>query len=148
MISKEELSKFRKLVEAFTDFDNQEFAYVDNFASTNSNITDVCTALVDQPTHTDEEEAEVCYVLLMALSSLVILTTSRLITQTITRSKSVLHKLRPSLRKAQIYTYLYCFEPEQEYKDAARSIIDSLTSKLEKSPEEERLIKNYKMIME
>lgn len=144
MIENEELKRFHLLVESFSDHENPRFDDVKTFFVTNTDIKEICSKLIDEKTTTEEQETEVCYILLVALSFLVIPSSSSLITKTLRRSRAILKRIKPSLRKAQLYTYLYCLDPLDVYRQEAQNIIASWK---DKTSEEERFIRSYQMIM-
>jgi hypothetical protein len=147
VIRNEDLIKFRKLIEAFADVDNRDYDYSDIYLETNRNIKNICKSLVDKPTANDEQEAELCYVLLLAISTIAIVSNSPLIDKVIRRSERILNHIKSSLRKAQLCTYLYCLESNEEYKNDAYQIIDSWKDK-KMTEEEKRLVRNFKLITE
>lgn len=144
MIENEDLERFHHIVESFSDVENQRFNDAEAFFVTNKDIKEICARLVDEKTTTEEQETEVCYILLVALSFLVIPSSSSLITKTLRRNRAILKRIKPSLRKAQLYTYLYCLDPLDVYRQEAQNIIASWK---DKTSEEERFIRSYQMIM-
>jgi hypothetical protein len=148
MIRNEELQKLRKLTEAFADVDNHDYADTDNtYLETNRSIKDICKSLVDSPAANDEQEAELCYILLLATNSIIIINDFPFIDKVVARSEQIVSRLKPSLRQAQLYTYLYSLESEDEYKEKAKAIIATWKGR-ETTDEERQLIKNFELIAE
>lgn len=147
MIDNEKLEALRELTESFSETSNEEFDYYDRFIKTNSYILQSCSRLVNEPTADDKQEAELCYVLLLAMTNLVILNNFSLIDKCIKRSLKIVDRLQSSLFKARLYTYLFCLEGKAVYKEQARAIINTWRGR-SKTPEEQRLIRDYQLIIE
>ena len=143
----EELIRFRTLVEDFTDVSHDEYAHIGTFVSTNSTILELCETHVEQPTDNLDDEAEVCYILLRALSSLVVSTRSPLPAAVIRRSEALVAQLKPSLQKAQICCYLYCLSQDSDYKEQANVLLDRCEAKKRKTHTEEKTIRECRMII-
>ena len=145
MIEEIDLIKFRKLTEEFADITNGDNGNTDISIESNNTIKRICQSMIDQPTASLEQEAELCYVLLLAMSSLVIVGTSPLIDKSVDRSLRILDKLSPSLPKARLLTYLYCLESDEEYLEEAQTIISTWQGR-EMTPEEKRLQRDIDFI--
>jgi hypothetical protein len=145
MIDKNNLAQLKELVEKYSEPSGLN-TFDATYLKVNDRMIRICSSLLSETTEGIHEETDLLILVLRALSSLIILTQSPLIPTVIERSKVVLHKLRPSLRKAELYTYLYCFDQEDEYRDGACQIINRLKEKSQNSVEEQHLIHNFNMI--
>jgi hypothetical protein len=145
MIDNDKLKELRELTESFSEPGNKSFEDMDKFFETNSYLLNSCSRLVNESSENDGQEAELCYVLLRAISSLVIATTSPLIADTVRRTRALLGRMQPSLQKARIMFYLYCVDPIDRDREEAKTIIAHLQT-TENMAAAKRLIKDFDMI--